>query len=164
MRVIYVRPAGLADVRMMVELLNAIIAQGGTTAITRPVLPTELQSKIRLYNGKNAWFLAEDENGELLGFQYIEPNEQLPSDAADIATFVKIGVTGLGIGSKLFESTSKAAKTLGYRWINATIREDNLNGLAYYQSRGFEAYARQDAFKLQDGTIVNRIKKRFNLG
>lgn len=147
----------------MAELLNTIIEKGGTTAKTEKVSLTDLERYIRHYSGRNAWFLAEDDVGSVLGFQYIEPNESLPSDAADIATFVKIGETGHGIGSKLFERTKLAAHDLGYAWINATIRADNTGGLAYYQSRGFEDYATQENVKLKDGSCVSKIKKRFNL-
>ncbi|MEL7258347.1 MAG: GNAT family N-acetyltransferase, partial [Pseudomonadota bacterium] len=91
------------------------------------------------------------------------PHENLPDDAADIATFVKLGQTGLGIGSKLFERTKSEARRLGYAWLNATIRADNESGLTYYQSRGFEDYKRIRNTQLADGTIVDRICKRYKL-
>ena len=69
-------------------------------------------------------------------------------DAAEIATFTKIGKTGLGIGSALFRATEKAARGLGYTWINANIRADNAGGLAYYQSRGFEDYGRKTGHQI----------------
>ena len=48
-----------------------------------------------------------------------------PPRPVDVATFVQIGATGLGIGSALFYATPTAAKGLGYVWINANIRADN---------------------------------------
>ena len=150
----HVRRAGSLDTKPMARLLNQIIAAGGTTAITAPVTDGDLRDWIQTGGAMAAWHLAENDGGTLLGFQWIEPHPDLPSDACDIATFVQIGRTGLGIGSRLFDATRHAANSLGYSWINATIRADNSGGLAYYQSRGFEDYAR-----LEDG----RICKRYDL-
>lgn len=160
---IHVRPAGPADTRQMTDLLNEIIKKGGTTAHTKPFPPDRLKEEMRLYKGQTSWVLVEDDAGDVLGFQNIMPNPRLPSDAADIATFVKLGQTGLGIGSRLFDFTKEEARKLGYAWINATIRADNESGLAYYQSRGFETYDRILGIELADGTIVDRICKRYDL-
>ncbi len=160
---IHIRPAGATDTRQMTELLNAIIAKGGTTAHTRPFGPDMLEAEMRLYTGRTAWILAEDDMGEILGFQNIMPHKNLPEDAADIATFVKLGLTGHGIGSKLFERTKTEARKLGFSWLNATIRADNESGLTYYQSRGFEDYKRIPNTQLTDGTIVDRVCKRYDL-
>ena len=94
---------------------------------------------------------------------FFDPDERLPSEACDVATFVRLGQTGLGIGSKLFEATKRAARELGYSWINATIRADNESGLTYYQSRGFEDYARKTDVPLGNGFSVDRISKRYDL-
>ena len=123
---IHIRRAAPADTRAMAELLNAIIARGGTTAMTDPVTGAFLAEKMAIDG--SAWHLAEDDTGTLLGFQYFIPKDTLPDDACDIATFVRLGQTGLGIGSRLFDATTKAARALGYRWINATIRADNESG------------------------------------
>ncbi|WP_306153210.1 GNAT family N-acetyltransferase [Roseovarius sp. MMSF_3281] len=160
---IHIRQAGAMDARQMAELLNAIIRKGGTTALTHEVTREAIAKRIEQAPANALWHLAEDEAGHLLGFQYANPHPDLPPEACDIATFVKLGTTGLGIGSKLFETTKAAARALGYRWINATIRADNAGGLAYYQSRGFEDYARQPNQALADGQVVDKISKRFDL-
>lgn len=159
---LHVRPAGRLDCRAMAELLNQIITRGGTTALTTPVTGDELSGWMTGSDAA-AWHVAETEAGELLGFQWIAPNPNLPPEACDIATFVQVGQTGLGIGSRLFEATRKAAKAHGYAWINATIRADNTGGLTYYQSRGFEDYTRLPRVTLDDGTVVAKICKRYEL-
>jgi L-amino acid N-acyltransferase YncA len=107
--------------------------------------------------------VAVDGGEQVVGFQWIEPADYLPADAAEIATFVKIGQTGLGIGSKLFDATRNAAKSLGYRWINANIRADNEGGLIYYQSRGFADYGTIEGYEMANGEIVDKVLKRFDL-
>jgi ribosomal protein S18 acetylase RimI-like enzyme len=113
--------------------------------------------------GKSAWHVAVDGSEKIVGFQWITSADYLPAEAAEIATFVQIGQTGLGIGSKLFDATRKAAKSLGYRWINANIRADNEGGLIYYQSRGFVDYGLIENYELSDGQLVDKKLKRFDL-
>ena len=160
---IHVRRAGLMDTGPMADLLNDVIAKGGTTATTDAVTRDTLSEWIRHYSGRNAWFLAEDSDGTVLGFQWIEPKDALPIEACDIATFTRIGRVRLGCGSALFERTRKAAREMKYALINATIRADNEGGLAYYQSRGFETYQIVRDVPLAGGQRVDSVKKRFDL-
>lgn len=159
---IHIRRAGGLDARPMVELLNEVIQIGGASAIVSPVNSADFAAWIAK-SQRSAWFVAEDAQGTLLGFQWIEQVPELPFEAAEIATFTRVGKTGIGVGSALFLETCKAAKTLGYRWIRANIRADNQGGLAYYQSRGFEDYARLTNVQLSNGVVVDKILKRFEL-
>jgi len=144
------------------RLLNDIISAGGTTALTKPMLPDDLGAWLEADAEISAWHVAET-RGEIVGFQWIGPYPGLPPEACEIGTFVRIGQTGLGIGSKLFEATKKAARRLGYVWIDAEIRADNEGGLIYYQSRGFRRYGLKEGLVLEDGTVVNKVLKRFDL-
>jgi len=161
--VIHIRRAGALDTKAMAALINTIIRKGGTTAFTDEITPDMIKGWFRRAPDQSVWHVAENETGAILGFQSIEPHLQLPPEACDIATFVKVGQTGLGIGSKLFEASQKAASALGFEWINATIRADNAGGLAYYQSRGFETYAHHADQKLDNGMIVGKVSKRYDL-
>lgn len=153
--------AGRLHTSGMAEVLNAIIAHGGTTALATPVSGADLLEWMS--HSRSAWHVAEDDKGLVLGFQWIEPADYLPPEAAEIATFARIGHTGLGIGSALFQATEQAARELGYSWINANIRADNTGGLAYYQSRGFEDYGRIERYRMTDGRMVDKVLKRFDL-
>ncbi len=158
---IHVRRAGPLDARPVAELLNGIIAQGGTTALTDPV-DAKTIARWMARDARATWHVAEDARGALLGFQWIEPHPDLGARVAQIATFARIGHTGLGIGSALFRATVNAARAAGYDWINAEIRADNPGGLAYYQSRGFEDYGRLHRVRMGDGTRVDKVLKRYD--
>jgi len=158
---IHIRRTGPLDTANIAALLNEIIDKGGTTAMVSPVSDKDVQTWMATANA--VWLLAEDSDGGLLGFQWIEPHPDLPKDATDIASFVKIGQTGLGVGTALFEATKSVARDMGYRKIDAIIRADNSSGLAYYQSRGFETIRHIADARLQDGTCVDKIWKRFEL-
>jgi L-amino acid N-acyltransferase YncA len=151
------------DASGMARLLNEIIEAGGTTALTRPVTGEDLTEWMAEAPDRSAWHVATGRDETILGFQWIAPNATLPPEAADIATFVQTGQTGLGIGSALFEATRAAARGLGYRWINANIRADNEGGLIYYQSRGFEDYGIVTGYEMANGQIVDKRLKRYNL-
>ena len=163
MHVITVRSAIAFDAPSMAKLLNAIIAQGGTTALTGTVSAADLSEQMASNDGRAAWHVAVTPSDDVVGFQWIYAADYLPAEAAEIATFVQIGQTGLGIGSKLFDATCMAARALGCTWINANIRADNEGGLIYYQSRGFQDYGRIKDFELADGTCVDKILKRHDL-
>ena len=158
-----VRRAIALDTGSMARLLNAIIERGGTTALTRPVTAEDMEEWMASEARRSAWHVALDDAEQVTGFQWISPNPKLPPDAVDIATFVMLGQTGLGIGSALFAATERAARELGYAWINATIRVDNEGGLTYYQSRGFRDWAIEESVQLDSGLIVDKISKRYDL-
>ncbi|MBV2359513.1 GNAT family N-acetyltransferase [Thalassococcus sp. CAU 1522] len=153
-----VRPAGRLDCRDIAVLLNEIVAAGGTTAVCAPLTAADIAKWMQGAPDRSAWHVAEDDHGDILGFQYVEPHPGLPPDCCDIATYVRSGVTGIGIGSALFDASRRAARQLGYAAIIAVIRTDNAGGLAYYQSRGFE-----DWKTWADAPIAPRIMKRYDL-
>ena len=160
---INVRPPIMLDTADMARLLNEIISAGGTTALTRPVTGQDIGDWVAADPDHSAWHVAVDDDERVCGFQWIEPARYLPAEAAEIATFVQMGQTGLGIGSALFDATQIAAKALGYVWINANIRADNEGGLIYYQSRGFQDYQVIEGYELADGQTVDKRLKRFDL-
>ncbi|MEH6646180.1 GNAT family N-acetyltransferase [Sulfitobacter sp.] len=160
---IRVRPAMPLHTNSMAQLLNEIIKIGGTTALIRPVTGQDMAEWMTFAPNRAAWHVALDSDERVVGFQWIEPSEKLPPDAAEIATFVQVGQTGLGIGSALFSATAEAAKELCYVWIRANIRADNDGGLTYYQSRGFRDYGVIEDYVLADGTRVNKRLKRYDV-
>ena len=160
---ISVRSAMALDAGSMARLLNDIIQEGGTTAMTRKVTSADLSGWMAFDPSRSAWHVALDDREEVQGFQWIEPRDGLPPEACDIATFVRIGKTGLGIGSALYDATRVAARALGFAWINANIRADNDGGLIYYQSRGFREYGRIAGHRLESGQIVDKVLMRFDL-
>ncbi len=157
-----VRPAEPSDAVQMAALLNEIIALGGTTAITTPLSPDDMRTKMQAGAPRAAWHVAVD-GTKVLGFQWIAPHSELPPEVADIATFAKVGQVKRGIGSSLFEATQKAARALGFTWINANIRTDNTGGVRYYDSRGFRTYHVKTGVDLGEDLVVDKVLKRFDL-
>lgn len=159
-----VRPATLGDARQMTLLLNEIIAIGGTTAHVSPFVVDEMFSHYIAPEGVISSQVAIS-NGQLSGFQFLRwanTDEKMPEGWAIIATFVSPDRAKMGIGQKLFAATKFAAKEVGVKTIDATIRGDNVGGLKYYGGLGFTDYKVLTQVPLNDGTRVDRIRKRFD--
>lgn len=157
-----VRPATPADAPQIVDLLQGVVDQGGTTAFEGRV-PDDFLAPILEGEMPRAACHVAEEAGEILGFQYFDPHRDGPESLALIATFARVGGTQKGIGSALFKATKRAAIAFGYEAIDATIRADNTGGLAYYARMGFEDHHVTPAVPLKDGTPVDRVTKILKL-
>lgn len=167
---VLIRPATRDDAEPMSALINPIIAEGATTAHRRPFDAARMRAHYiappRLIACVTAW------DGEaLLGFQsteFADPDwegpHMVPEDWGCIGSFVNPDAQGRGVGRALFAATLKAAQVAGAVAIDATIRADNVPGLAYYSRIGFVDYAITRDVPLSDGTRVDRISKRYDIG
>jgi len=161
---ISVRPVHSSDAAELAELLNAIIARGGTTALQTPYTPAHLDEVYLTGPDVLCCFVAVDEaTGRIEGFQTLGRADHLDADWGDIGTFSRVGATQRGIGSALFTATRARAIDLGLAGINATIRADNQGGLAFYEKLGFVDHGLDRAVPLKDGTPVDRINKHYVL-
>ncbi len=157
------RPATAADAAQMAALLNRIIEIGGTTAHQRRFDDARMTQEYIEAAELISCTVAEV-GGDVLGFQALEwphpkGTRKLPEGWAIIASFVRPGAQGRGIGQALWAATRAAAIGAQVRMIDATIRADNAAGLAYYSGLGFADYAVLHAIALADGTPVDRISK-----
>jgi L-amino acid N-acyltransferase YncA len=159
-----VRPVSSADTPELAELLNAIIARGGTTALEEPFTPERLDRTYLTGPEVISCVVAVDsDSGRLAGFQTLTREDDIPEDWGDIGTFSRVDGIQKGVGSALFAATRERARALGLAGLNATIRTDNTGGLTFYGKMGFEDYAIERAVPLKDGTPVDRIRKRYLL-
>jgi L-amino acid N-acyltransferase YncA len=159
-----VRAARPEDAAELAELLNAVIARGGTTALEDPYTAEAFANAY--IDGPDAicCFVAVDPaNGRLEGYQALGRSPDLPPEIGDVGTFARLGGTQRGVGTALFAATRARAATLGLVAINATIRADNAGGLAFYGKQGFQDHSVTPAVPLNDGALVDRVNKRFAL-
>lgn len=156
---ILIRPAHRDDAEGMAQLLNAIIAKGGTTAHKR-TFDAERMTEHYIERPLGLSCVVAEENGEILGFQHLaKPDPSYEGEArlgigwGIIATFVKLGQHGRGIGHQLFAATRRAADAEGITAIDATIMAENEGGLRFYESLGFRTYRKDEV----------RISKKYEL-
>jgi len=161
---IEVREARRGDAAALAELLNAIIAVGGTTALEDPYTPERFARAYIDGPDVHCCFVAADPaTGRLEGYQSLGRSRDLPAAVGDVGTFARLGGAQRGVGSALFTATRARAAALGLAAINATIRADNAGGLAFYAKLGFHDHSVTPAVPLKDGTLVDRLNKRFAL-
>ena len=159
----HIRPAIAQDADELCELINEIIAIGGTTAHQKPFDANRFRTHHLVGEEIICCFVAQADDGSLLGFQCLKRHHKLPDDWGDISTFAKVGNTARGVGSALFEATSQFAREKGFTTINATIRADNSGGLRFYSKIGFVDYKVDKDIPLSDGTLVDKIAKKYLL-
>ena len=158
-----------ADAPSMCDLLNPIIQEGSTTA-HRSLFNEDRMRQTHIEEPRLIQTTLAFQEDRLMGFQLLEWSdptfegpEALPKNWCVIASFVRSGSQGLGIGQFLWRETLLVAKKAKVAFIDASIRADNAPGLAYYSGLGFQDYSRIDGLKLSDGTSVDKIRKRFDI-
>lgn len=161
-----IRSAKQTDADALTEILNRIVKAGGTTAHQTPFDPARLTAHY-IAPASIIECSVATENGQALGFQSLTwpdaEGQPFPDGWAIIATFVDSAAAGKGVGRALFDHTRQAAAAAGVVAIDSTIRADNPGGLAYYSKMGFVDYDILKAVPLRDGSVVDRIRKRFDM-
>lgn len=159
---ITVRPATPDDAQQVCNVINPLIEEGSTTAhrrifdadraLSHYITPTDLISL----------FVAESES-QIVGFQSLQwiDRADISDKTAEIGSFVAIGQHGRGIGHLLFSDSLEAARAADVAVMEATIRADNVPGLAYYSKIGFQDHLVHRQIPLSDGTLVDRVQKLF---
>jgi L-amino acid N-acyltransferase YncA len=156
------RPMRSDDVAALCDVLNRIIAAGGTTALEVPMDADTFRD--RFIDGQHVLLSTVVLHGaRRLGFQSISGYASLPVGWGDIATFTDRRDPVRGAGQALFATTCAAARARGLAVLNATIRADNSGGLRFYRALGFRAYDTSAGVPLADGTPVDRLHHRFDL-
>ena len=147
----------------MRTLLNKIIRVGGTTAFTNELSIDETREWFISGESVVSCFVAVDSDGSIVGFQSLSRYDSLPYGWVDIATFASRSRHKSGVGGALFARMREVAAKLGFSAINATIRVENVGGLAYYGRMGFETYLVEGGDPQAQGRVFNRVHKRFDL-
>ena len=158
-----VRPVTSADAGALADLINPVIRAGGTTALEAEFTPEALDAAYLTGPMVLCCHIALNQSGEVAAFQTLGRYPGLPDDIGDIATFAAPHRKQSGAGSALFTATKTRARELGQRAINATIRADNVGGLAFYGKLGFADHGVTKDVPLADGTLTDRVHKRFSL-
>lgn len=153
-----IRPASSADAADMARVLNAVIAVGGTTAHQTAMSVAEVRQFF--VDGPEVFSsVVFEEADRSVGWQSVG---QWMGDP-HIGSFVQPGLQARGAGARMFALTCDILRARGIGYIIASIRSDNVPGLAYYARIGFRDIAEDPDFTLADGQRVGRVHRRFDL-
>lgn len=153
-----VRPASPADAVAMADLLNRIIAIGGTTAHQAPKSAETVRHDY-IDGPETLTCVVAEAGGQIIGWQSVGWHH----GDAHIGTFVAPDVQAKGIGAALFAQTRALCRAKAVTDIFATIRADNVPGLAYYARLGFTDIWAEPEYALNTGQIVGRIHRKLSL-
>lgn len=142
----------------MTQILNTIIAIGGTTAHQTPKTVATVRQDYIDGSEVLAAVVAEA-SGKVIGWQSVGHWQ----DEAHIGTFVQPGTQARGVGAGMFTLTCDLLRPRGITAIIASIRADNVPGLAYYARMGFVDRQVEPDYALNDGRIVGRVHRRYDL-
>lgn len=152
------RPLTVADAPACTEIVNHIIALGGTTAYEEPF---SVKGFTDYYVHDAAIGMVVESAGRVVGFQglfEVEPG------IYSIGSFTDQKSPQRGAGKAMFAATLKAARAAGGTAILAKITSDNVTGLAFYSRMGFEDFeTRPNDHQRPSGHWVDRIVKKFVL-
>lgn len=142
----------------MTAILNRIIAIGGTTAHETPKTADEVLADY--IDGRDVLSsVVVEDGGAVVGWQSVGHWRGDPH----IGSFVDPGVHAKGAGSAMFDLTCQRLRARGVGYMIASIRADNVPGLAYYARIGFVDIGHEPEFALSDGRVVGRVHRRFDL-
>lgn len=162
MTALHARAFQSGDTPALTAILNTIIAAGGTTGYEVPFTPEAL--RLRHFDGAGVLCCHSAVLDDLpVGFQSLTAKPSLPPGWGVIATFTRRDPPVKGAGRALFAATQARAKVLGLTHLHATIRADNVPGLAYYAAIGFVDQAVIAGPPMRDGRRIDRVIRHFAL-
>ena len=162
MQEIIVRSAQECDLPALCDILNEIITIGGSTAYEGVFDPQTFDAAF-VSGELCVECLVALVNGIPMGFQAVAHYPSLPGDWLDIGTFARVSGKVKGVGTSLFSHMAALLAGRGISYINASIRSDNHQGLAFYSKMGFEDYALDKAIAVAKGLPIDRISKKYRL-
>ena len=153
-----IRPMRREDAAACTDIVNDIIARGGTTAYEKPYTVDGFDAHYRQEPPISMVALNGD---HVVGFQAVF---EVEPGLYSIGTFTDRRALVKGAGTALFDATLSATKARGGTAILARITSDNTGGLAFYSRMGFADFdVKKGDLTRSNGTVVDRIIKRFPL-
>ena len=136
-----IRDAILGDIEQMSGFLKELTASGKRKS---PDSEAFVRAHYIEDPGKIRCSVAE-ENGVVLGFQSLKRAEAGNKWGVEpgwgiIGTHIRPSAARRGVGRALFAVTRKAAEDASIAKIDASIANDNMEALAYYEAMGFRTY------------------------
>ena len=145
-----------ADVPACLDIVNPIIAHGGTTAYEDPFTEQHFLDHYCVEPPVSNVVLHD---GKIIGFQaafLVAPKTY------SIGTFTDRNNPVRGAGATIMAQTKSDCRNHSGGCILAKITSDNTGGLAFYSKMGFEDFEiEKAAHTRKSGKVVDRITKRF---
>jgi phosphinothricin acetyltransferase len=145
-----IRPVKFVDAEQITVIYNFYVLNTHHTFETEPVTSKEMQKRIGEIIS-NYPYLVVEENGEILAYAYAAQYKSRIAykSSFEISIYVKNGVRGKGIGTKLYERLFEQLEKNDVHAIIAGIALPNHASVRLHEKFGFEkvAHFREVGFK-----------------
>lgn len=135
-----IRRATEDDAGSIRAILGVIAAERIYSAIGEPFSLEQQRDYLRSLSAREAFFVAEDETGRVIGYQSLDRWSALfasMNHVAQLGTFLLPEARGRGAARALAERSLAFAREAGYEKIVIQVRGSNLRAQAFYRSLGF---------------------------
>lgn len=155
-----IRRAVEQDAAAIRAILEVIAAERIYSAIEEPFSLEQQRQYLRSLSPREAFFVAEDEAGHVIGYQSLDLWSALfgsMSHVAQLGTFLLPEARGRGVGRALAERSLAFAREAGYEKIVIQVRGSNTRAQAFYRSLGFVECGRLSRQVRVAGTLDDEV-------
>jgi L-amino acid N-acyltransferase YncA len=145
MREFRVRRATEADAEAIVEVLEGIVSERIYTAIEKPWSAGEQRRYLLSLSPREAFHVAEIDEGTVLGYQSLElysPILHSMAHVAQLGTFLRPDARRRGVGRALFQASLNFAGEHDFSKIVIQVRASNSGAQGFYRQLGFRECGR----------------------
>lgn len=137
-----IRKAESSDAEQICGIYNYYIEQTLVTFEHRPLLPFEMEERIRLTTEKFPWIVME-ENGEIIGYAYATKWRERYAYRFVVETtvYLKNDITGKGYGAMLYSELIGQLKQRGFHSAIGCISLPNDASVKLHERLGFKKAA-----------------------
>ncbi len=141
---IEVTPAQLGDLGGITAIYNHYIKTSVATFEENELSEEQVQSRIdKVRSASLPWLVARGAGGPVLGYCYARPWHERSAYRFSVETslYVADGLSGKGIGSRLYEVLLQALRERGFHTAIGGISLPNAASVALHEKFGFEKVA-----------------------
>ena len=135
-----VRRAAVDDAAGIATVLQRVAAERNHSAIERPWTVEQQGAYLASLSIREAFHVATAEAGDIVGYQSLDLYSRVLTSTAHVGqlgTFIVPAWRGRGVGSALFQSTIRFARSVAYRKFVIQVRASNAAAQRFYSKLGF---------------------------
>jgi phosphinothricin acetyltransferase len=137
-----IRNVVIEDAKEIVDIYNYYVVNTIITFDKTPFSTTDFEEKIKTTSSEFPFYVYE-ENNEILGYAYGSKWRKKPSydNTVEITIYLKNGIQGKGIGTKLYSKLIETLKNQKYHTLIGGLTLPNEVSVKLHEKFGFEKAA-----------------------
>lgn len=139
-----IREVRLSDAQALTDIYNYYITDTVITFEETTIEPSEMTTRIeKVLDDNLPWFVAEDEQGQVIGYAYAAKWHQRYSYrfATEVTVYLHHNAQAKGYGSKLYQTLFEELKARGIHTAISLITLPNEPSVKLHEKFGFEKAA-----------------------